>query len=73
LVGIDGYLTSADLAKLLGIKQTSVHRYRVRGDIPQPDEYVGRTPLWKQETIDQWVENRPSHSWQRGAANPRTP
>lgn len=63
---MDGYLTNADLAELLGIKLGSVHRYRVRGDIPPPDEYVGRTPLWKQKTIDEWLKNRPGHGWRKG-------
>ncbi len=66
---MDGYLDSNQLADRLGIKRTSVHRYRVRGDIPQPDEYVGRTPMWTVETIERWEANRPG----RGVGGGRKP
>jgi hypothetical protein len=33
---------------------------------PEPDEYVGRTPLWKRATIDGWRYNRPGHGWRKG-------
>ncbi len=65
---MDGYYTSAELADRLGIKPSSVHRYRVRGDIPQPDETVGRTPLWKHATIAAWEKARPGHGWRKGRA-----
>lgn len=63
---MDGYLTTDQLAERLGIKRTTVHRYRVRGDIPEPDEYVGRTPLWSAEHIDAWLKERPGHGWRKG-------
>lgn len=63
---MDGYLTSDQLADKLGIKRGSVHRYRTRGDIPQPDEYVGRTPLWKETSIDAWLTERPGQGWRKG-------
>lgn len=62
---MDGFLTSAQLADKLGIKPASVYRYRVRGDLPEPDEFVGRTPLWKATSVDAWLAERPSHSWHR--------
>lgn len=63
---MDGYLTSDQLADKLGIKRGSVHRYRTRGDIPQPDEYVGRTPLWKETSIETWLAERPGQGWRKG-------
>ena len=68
---MDGYLTSTELADKLGIRHTSVYRYRVRGDIPDPDEYVGRTPLWKETTIAAWLEARPGHGWRKGRTSAR--
>lgn len=68
------YYDSAQLAELLGIKRTSVHRYRTRGDIPEPDEYVGRTPVWKHTRIDEWLKSRPGHGWRKGVVKqPQTP
>lgn len=66
MVVMDGYLTSAELAARIGIKPSSVHRYRTRGAIPEPDEVVGRTPLWKEATITTWMEARPGHGWRKG-------
>lgn len=65
---MDGYLTSDQLAARLGIKRNSVHRYRVRGDIPVPDEYVGRTPLWAVASVERWEQERPGHGWRRGSS-----
>ena len=62
---MDGYLTSDQLAARLGIKRPSIHRYRVRGDIPPPDEYVGRTPLWAVASIETWEQARPGHGWRK--------
>ena len=63
---MDGYLTPDQLAERLGIKRTTVHRYRTRGDIPEPDEYVGRTPLWSVGLIDAWLPERPGQGWRKG-------
>lgn len=62
---MDGYLTAEQLAQRLGIKRASVHRYRYRGDIPEPDEYAGRTPLWATASIDTWEKTRPGQGWRR--------
>lgn len=67
---MDGYLTSDELAGRLGIQKSSVYRYRVRGDIPQPDQYVGRTPLWSTARIDAWIKERPGQGWRRGRKRP---
>lgn len=63
---MDGYLTSEQLANRLGVARESIHRYRTRGDIPEPDEIVGRSPVWKIETIERWEAVRPGHGWRKG-------
>ncbi len=63
---MEGYLTADELAERLGIKRGSVHRYRVRGDLPEPDEHVGRTPLWKIDSIEAWEASRPGRGWRKG-------
>lgn len=57
------YLDSSDLATRLGIKVDSVHRMRHRGDLPNPDRMIGRSPAWLPATIDRWQANRPGHGW----------
>jgi predicted DNA-binding transcriptional regulator AlpA len=66
LLVMEGYLTSDELADRLGIKRGSIYRYRVRGDLPPPDELVGRTPLWRKETIEKWLTERPGQGWRKG-------
>jgi len=63
---MDGYMTSADVAARCGIKPASVRRMRHRGDLPRPDTYAGRTPLWKIKTIEEWLAQRPGHGWRKG-------
>jgi predicted DNA-binding transcriptional regulator AlpA len=63
---MEGFLTSDELAAHLGIQRSSVHRYRTRGDIPEPDQYVGRTPLWAVASVDAWLKDRPGHGWRKG-------
>jgi excisionase family DNA binding protein len=62
---MDGYLTTEQLAARLGVKRQTVHKYRARGDIPPPDQYAGRTPLWSATKVEKWVEQRPSSGWKR--------
>lgn len=59
------------IALALGVEVTTVRQYlkaaRARraageerpGDMPEPDEILGRTPVWKPETIEKWLERRP--------------
>lgn len=62
---MEGFLTGAELAARIGIQTASIYRYRSRGDLPEPDEMIGRSPLWKVETIDAWLKDRPGHGWRK--------
>lgn len=68
-----GFLTSEEVAQRLGIQRSSVHRYRVRGDIPEPDDYAGRTPLWAEASFTAWLNERPGHGWRKGKTRPPQP
>ncbi|MFI6603834.1 helix-turn-helix transcriptional regulator [Nonomuraea sp. NPDC050536] len=70
-----GYYDPLKLAELLGIERETVHKYKVRGDLPEPDEHVGRTPLWREETINKWLASRRGHGWRAGqrASTPEAP
>mgnify|MGYP006349044509 CR=1 FL=1 len=64
------YLSSTDVADVVGLAIATVQAYYSRskrvdrwwpepgGDIPRPDVVVGRSPGWKRETIDAWIEER---------------
>jgi predicted DNA-binding transcriptional regulator AlpA len=45
----------ADIAMLTGISRRSIERERAAGRFPRPDRVVGRCPLWRVETIQQWL------------------
>lgn len=64
---MDGYLTTKQVAALLGVQPKTVRQYqwRERDNFPEPDERVGPLPLWKEETIEKWREQRASASWNR--------
>lgn len=66
------YLDMAGIAELLGVKHQSVHVYHTRakrnrtagtprpGDLPEPDERFGNTPVWHVDTIERWrTQQRP--------------
>ncbi|MFC7331400.1 helix-turn-helix transcriptional regulator [Marinactinospora rubrisoli] len=63
---MDNLLTSKDIAGLIGVKLETVHRYRVRGDLPEPDGRMGNSPVWRKETIDAWIASRRGHGWRKG-------
>lgn len=48
------YLTSKQIAELLGVSPKTISAYKARGQMPQPDKQYGRTPLWKYSTIKEW-------------------
>jgi hypothetical protein len=52
-------LTTADIGRLLDVKPSTVLKYRYRGTLPEPDDYVGRTPVWHPSTIDRFLVARP--------------
>jgi predicted DNA-binding transcriptional regulator AlpA len=48
------YLTSKQVAELLGVSPKTISAYKARGQMPAPDREYGRTPLWKYSTIQEW-------------------
>jgi predicted DNA-binding transcriptional regulator AlpA len=58
------------VAALLGVKETSVHRYRVRDDtFPAPDVVLSGHPGWLPERITAWKATRPGRG--AGGGRPR--
>lgn len=53
------YYGEADIAREMGVKPQTVQVYRRRGQFPKPDaQTVAGRPLWREETIRRWLENR---------------
>ena len=81
LAGMAGtkYLDLAGVADALGVSVGSARTYHTRasanrragepkpGDLPAPDNTFGRSPVWKQTTIDRFLATRPG----RGAGGGR--
>jgi hypothetical protein len=45
-----------DLPTLTRIGKRTIERLRASGKLPKPDLRVGKMPLWKVETIRDWIE-----------------
>jgi predicted DNA-binding transcriptional regulator AlpA len=52
-------ITSQEAAELAGVKRDTFSGYVTRGQAPKPIRHVGRTPLWDEDEIKAWMENRP--------------
>lgn len=48
------YLTSKEVADLIGVSPKTISAYKARGQMPKPDREYGRTPLWSYSTIEKW-------------------
>ncbi|SBT67278.1 Uncharacterized protein involved in tolerance to divalent cations [Micromonospora sediminicola] len=51
--------TTSEVAEYLGVQVGTVSSYRNRGQMPEPDKTLGRTHLWRPQTITSWHEGRP--------------
>lgn len=54
LKGQNVYLTSKQVAELLGVSPKTISAYKARNQMPKPDKEYGRTPLWLYDTIEKW-------------------
>ncbi|GAA4626953.1 hypothetical protein GCM10023196_037270 [Actinoallomurus vinaceus] len=67
----DPLLDMAASAKKLEVEYVTMRKYWYRlkknveagarkpGDIPWPDEMIGRSPAWRESTWDKWLPTRP--------------
>jgi hypothetical protein len=51
-------MTFSEVAGRVGLLRNTLTAYLAKGLMPQPDERYGRTPLWREETIEEWVRSR---------------
>jgi Helix-turn-helix domain len=58
-IALGDWWTTSEVARFLGIAESTVRAYAARHKMPEPDAYVGATKLWRQQTIIEWAANRP--------------
>ena len=51
-------LSRRDVAELMGLGIETIKTHRARGTMPDPDYVIDDKPLWRRETIDQWIATR---------------
>ena len=52
------WLTNEQVSELTGLKYSTLYTLRRRTTLPEPDTYIGRTPVWNRKTIEDWNEKR---------------
>lgn len=50
--------TTSDVAAYLDVRVATVSNYRKHGRMPEPDQTVGRTHMWRPRRIVEWHESR---------------
>ena len=51
-------LSRRDVAELMGLGIETIKTHRARGNMPDPDYVIDDKPLWRRETINQWIAER---------------
>ena len=51
-------LSRRDIAELMGLNVETIKYHRGRSSMPDPDYVVDDKPLWRRETINQWIAAR---------------
>lgn len=46
------------VAEVAEVKPSTIRYYHKMKQMPSADVYFGRSPVWKKETIDAWIESR---------------
>lgn len=60
MLGMDGFLTTAEAAALLGVDARTVYYYaRDVADFPQPERF-GRALMWPTAALADWRKAHPS-------------
>jgi len=49
--------TMSQIEQMFGYATNTLTSVRAKGGFPEPDQQYGRTPLWKQSTVDNWYKN----------------
>lgn len=60
-------LTTAEVAKLAGVKVQTIRCYRCRGTFIEPFAYIGSTPVWRLSDVRRWIANKPGIGRPKGS------
>lgn len=52
------FLSSKEVAERCGLSQSTIKSYKYLDQMPEPDHYFNRTPVWHKDTIEEWDKNR---------------
>jgi predicted DNA-binding transcriptional regulator AlpA len=52
------WLTTKEVSEKSGLTRDTLKTYLSNKSMPEPDHYFSRTPVWKEETIDTWINTR---------------
>ena len=55
---MDNWLTSKEVSEKSGLSKGTLKTYLSSKLMPTPDKFFSRTPVWKEETIDNWIHTR---------------
>ena len=56
---IPDIVSAPEIAQRLGVRPSTVHQWRQRRLLPEPEAVLGHTPVWTWTTIEAWaVETR---------------
>ncbi len=57
-----GYVTSAELAEVLGVHIQTISNWKLRGILPEPDRLKGNRNRYRISAIKSWLEARDESS-----------
>ena len=44
-----------EIAEMFGVNRVTVGKWRAAGDLPEPDAFLPKRPLWRRSTIERWA------------------
>jgi hypothetical protein len=51
-----GILSTADVARRIGVAPSTIRAYVAREQMPKPSGRFGREPFWSPEVVEPWIE-----------------
>lgn len=66
------FLSLAEFAERVQLKQNTIKSYYRKGLLPPPDAILGRSRGWLPETVDAWSRNRRGRGSRSDLAGART-
>jgi hypothetical protein len=55
-IGRERIVGTAEIAGIANVKEQTVHAWRHRKILPDPDAIIGNTPIWREQTIVRWLQ-----------------